>query len=164
MGFNVGDKVVVVDKNIYSNEYSLFGKHGTVIFVDYNVYVEFNEFIGGHDGDGYGKQGYCWCLLPQWLAKTDIKIGDKVKILAKESAYLNFRDWINKNAPEYANLYREDVLPRTVCEYRLLKKAPAAEFFPFNQKTLCLIENNKTVFIVPLETIYKEIFNEFQIG
>lgn len=164
MNFKVGDRVVVTDSNIYSNKCSLFGKHGTVIFVDLDIYVEFDEFIDGHDGNGYGKQGYCWCLLPEWLAKTDIQLGNEIKILAQESAYLNFKDWVHKNAPEYADFYRENVFPNTLLKYTLLAKAPAADFPPFDQKTLCLIgtiHEPSVVFIVPLETIYKEDSNEF---
>ena len=35
------------------------------------VGVEFDDYMGGHDGDWNGKQGYCWYVLYENLEKIE---------------------------------------------------------------------------------------------
>lgn len=76
--FKVGDRVVV--DNLVEEDYDncdeifIMSTVGTIIHdynhnsIDNNLYeVEFDEFIDGTDGAGYGKDGYCLALFTDQL-------------------------------------------------------------------------------------------------
>lgn len=73
--FNIVDRVRFTDKSFKVGDrvkfkyyfQMLFDKQGTIIRIkDDNhkfwpkALVEFDEYIGGHDGGGMGKDGHCW--------------------------------------------------------------------------------------------------------
>ncbi|MGN0005309.1 MAG: hypothetical protein ACI37Z_05005 [Candidatus Gastranaerophilaceae bacterium] len=163
MVFQIGDRVRAIDQ--YEGRQEIIGEIGTVVATDsVDITVEFDNNIKGHDGKGVGKWGHCWnfpanasfCLQVVFCA-----IGDTVRVACSESAYTDFSSWIQQNAPEYINRYKKKLKPIKAESYQLIKKAPAAEFFPLNQKMLCLIgEINEPslVFIIPEEDIYKSDF------
>lgn len=86
----VGDEVVVVKK--FNN--AKLGMKGKVIAVEYNApLVEFEQPMGGHDGDGRSEYGRCWWMnkynrgLVKRIVKKDkceklptLKTGMKVKL------------------------------------------------------------------------------------
>lgn len=37
--------------------------------------LEFDQYIGGHDGSGLGKDGYCWALPEHYLTKENPSVG-----------------------------------------------------------------------------------------
>lgn len=163
MFFQVGDRVRAIDE--YMGKQEIIGKTGTVITADsVDITVEFDNNIKGHDGGGVGKYGFCWNFPANasfCLQNISCNVGDSVMVTCSKSAYTDFLSWVQQNAPEYIQRYERQLEPITTMNYKLIKKAPAAEFFPFNQKTLCLIRTiakPSFVFIVPEEDIYKSDF------
>lgn len=58
--FKVGDRVRVKDEAITINR-NVLGKYGTVKRIMYNCCsVEFDKFVGGHNCDGFTRDGYGW--------------------------------------------------------------------------------------------------------
>jgi len=90
--FKVGDRVRVKGEKFC--EKNIPGKIGTILRVDSqtSVLVEFDEYIGGHDGGYEGKSGHCWWGNAQMelefydeKSKEEVtkshkfKVGDKVR-------------------------------------------------------------------------------------
>lgn len=77
--FEIGQRVVS-----FGNNNQVFGKLGTVVETkktDGIVYslIEFDENVCGHDGQGLGKDGYCW-----WLEENELEfVGKKQNIKEK---------------------------------------------------------------------------------
>lgn len=69
MGFCVGDRVRTISKN-FSGDPDV-GFMGTVVTIDrYNqIGVEFDANFGGHDLNGFAKNGHGW-----WVCETDIEL------------------------------------------------------------------------------------------
>lgn len=70
--FKVGDRVVCIDTA--GNSKSLPGYHGVIRHIDSGhppILVEFDEFMGGHEGfDAYtGKDGHCYFCYPYELVR-----------------------------------------------------------------------------------------------
>ena len=83
----VGDEVVVVRE---FNKARL-GMKGTVIAVENNKpLVEFEQPMGGHDGDARGRYGHCWCMnsLNRGLVKRIVRKDKYVKIPTLETRTL----------------------------------------------------------------------------
>lgn len=160
MIFHVGDRVRAISE--YMGNQKIINQIGTIIRIDLqSMVVEFDNDIDGHDGGfGTGKYGYCWCFPvgTSCLQIVSCALGDTVMITCSESAYTDFLSWMQQNAPEYVNRYKKHLKPSKKIGYELIKKAPVAEFFPLNQKMLCLIGQTIkpfSVFIVPEEDIYR---------
>lgn len=67
----IGDRVEVIGVGICSNPIKT-GMRGTVKLVRESfVGVEFDEYMGGHNGTWNGKDGYCWYLPDEYLKKTE---------------------------------------------------------------------------------------------
>ena len=70
--YTVGDRVSINKLwNLYSNtsgfsglSKNICGMIGTVVEQGYNILVEFDEHIGGHNGNGNNKRGHCY-WIPQ---------------------------------------------------------------------------------------------------
>ena len=67
----IGDKVFYIGYKKYEN-YGI----GKIIFIGLGQYlVEFDKWMGGHSGDGRGKNGHCWWAIGENLIKLkDIQI------------------------------------------------------------------------------------------
>ncbi|MGN0005311.1 MAG: hypothetical protein ACI37Z_05015 [Candidatus Gastranaerophilaceae bacterium] len=166
MNFKLGDRVIAI--KAYMNKKEIIGQQGTVIYIGgMSLTVEFDDDIYGHDGGGIGKYGHCWyfpttaqkCLRPVLVAVEDLAY-----IVNTTYVYPNFKQWIKENAPTYLPFWKENCMPNIYEKYKVLVKAPAGKFPPFNQKTLCLIGNEVSnaefpepsyVFVVAEEGIYK---------
>jgi hypothetical protein len=71
--FRIGDKVITtksvdLQKTIQGKIIEIKHEHET--HQDY--LIEFNSFMGGHDGGGIGRDGYCW-----WVREQDIELLEK---------------------------------------------------------------------------------------
>jgi len=73
-----GDRVVVLD-GYY--KWSLIGKEGTCVYVRKSSYagIQFDDFIAGHDCDGYGEDGYCWFIPKEFIGDNAFEEIDKVE-------------------------------------------------------------------------------------
>lgn len=91
--FEVGNEVVVTDIGVSSNPKIICGMKGKVLFVDaVGVLVEFETYIGGHDGGGRGEGGKCYWVSYQSIelnnqeddkmeARKGFTIGDEVVVV-----------------------------------------------------------------------------------
>jgi len=75
--FKKGSRVFVCDE-MYDSEH-LMGHHGTILSKkrnDTQYLVEFDNDIGGHDGDGSrvkGMPGHCWWINGEALDLSNVK-------------------------------------------------------------------------------------------
>lgn len=68
--FHNGDRVEIVNIEIVDPKPKLHnGSTGTVVCDDGpdSICIEYDDNIDGHDGGGYGEQGYCWWTPPKAL-------------------------------------------------------------------------------------------------
>lgn len=106
--------------------------------------VEFDNNIGGHSGNGKGKDNHCWWFMnsSEYLELVDnkdakeINVGDRVKVIDTGCAYSSYTEWVTKNAPEFAVYYmycasyfypsiRERI---TASTFTVVAKAPHSDF------------------------------------
>lgn len=95
--FQIGDRVKVLSDNKYFESVrgkTIKGKIGTVKEID-NIYigVEFDEYMGGHNGSWNGKNGYCWYVVKGYLDKIEEteeepkeEVNEEIKAEALEKA------------------------------------------------------------------------------
>ena len=80
--FQTGDRVVALKNHLDDNSLILAGDAGRVLHVwqrDRRVSVEWDKYVGGHDGwNDSGKQGYCWNVQLSDLAPEITDSGDFV--------------------------------------------------------------------------------------
>ena len=69
----VGDRVV--RKADEDEKLETVGKHGKIIALSGLALVEFDRDIGGHSGNGRGKEGHCWWCEIKTLARE--KVGEE---------------------------------------------------------------------------------------
>src|SRR5690349_10645531 len=108
MKFKKGDRVKVTGN--YGKDFK--DSPGVVLAYDGDhISVEFDNHIDGHDGDGSGKQGYCWKLPismvtrvnhrgrpskekpPMFIVTYDLRSGDPSKVFYSRK---ELNDWILK--------------------------------------------------------------------
>ena len=97
MEFNIGDKVRC-DSGYFGN-YKTVGKLGRVLhYVPLlNTYiVEFDEWIGGNDGQGKGRHGHCWSFPASCLSLVE---NNEVKLTNEE-----LEEW--KKTTDFEEYYR----------------------------------------------------------
>lgn len=89
--FKVGDRV--------RSEYGI----GTLRSLDFDdlLLVEYDNWAGGHDGDGKGKKGHCW-----WQKKREIeKIEESSETKPEEKPfYPIFKPWIDAEVRYYSSM------------------------------------------------------------
>ena len=73
----VGDRVEVIGVGICRNTIKT-GMRGTVRLIrEWLIGVEFDEYMGGHNGIWDGKDGYCWYVPDEYLKKIEESEGKK---------------------------------------------------------------------------------------
>lgn len=76
--FTVGDRVKVISIESKVSTPLKLGMRGTVKLVsEYMTGIEFDDYMGGHNGSWNGKNGYCWYVPLKQLAKIDESEGKK---------------------------------------------------------------------------------------
>lgn len=96
-----------------------------------------------------------------------LQIGNIVHIADTQFVYEDYEDWLIKNelSPETRKRWHRNALPVVGEIYRVIKKAPKAEIFPFCETNLCLISEsmmkegtNKNVFIVEENALFLDMY------
>lgn len=71
----IGDRVKVISvSNLFKSENDriIIGMTGTVKDItEFIVGVEFDDYMGGHNGNWKGKDGYCWWVEYKHLEKIE---------------------------------------------------------------------------------------------
>lgn len=76
--FTVGDRVEVISIESKVSTPLKLGMRGTVKLVsEHMTGIEFDEYMGGHNGTWNGKGGYCWYVIAEYLKKIDESEGKK---------------------------------------------------------------------------------------
>jgi hypothetical protein len=71
--------------------------------------VEFDDYMGGHDGDWGGKQGHCWCVAHECLEKIEETDTEETKAETMEQKILKaLREEIGVDVGEDFDVYEED--------------------------------------------------------
>lgn len=145
--FQVGDRVRCIKKDYEIGGINIVNELGVIREAETgasSVLVEFDNNIGGHSGDGKGKDNHCWWVMnsSEYLELVDnkdakeINVGDKVKVIDTGCAYNSYTEWVTKNAPEFAVYYmycasyfypsiRERI---TASTFTVVAKAPHSDF------------------------------------
>lgn len=70
--FKVGDRVEVISIASKAGTPLKLGMRGTVKFVSKHMTgIEFDDYMGGHNGTWNGKCGYCWYVPDEYLKKIE---------------------------------------------------------------------------------------------
>lgn len=145
--FQVGDRVRCIKKDYEIGGINIVNELGVIREAETgasSVLVEFDNNIGGHSGDGKGKDNHCWWVMnsSEYLELVDnkdakeINVGDRVKVIDTGCAYSSYTGWVTKNAPEFAVYYmycasyfypsiRERI---TASTFTVVAKAPHSDF------------------------------------
>ena len=93
--FKIGDRVKVIslpDSLETENSKIKIGMTGTVKnLVKHNIGIEFDDYVGGHNGGWAGKQGHCWYIEYYHLEK----IGETDTKEAKEEKMNTDKEMVN---------------------------------------------------------------------
>ncbi|MGN0005325.1 MAG: hypothetical protein ACI37Z_05085 [Candidatus Gastranaerophilaceae bacterium] len=96
-----------------------------------------------------------------------LQVGNIVHITNTQFVYENYKEWLTKNEvkPEIKRRWKQNTLPLRYGEYRIVKKAPKADFLPFCKTNLCLVsgpiektESKQNVFIVEENALFLDMF------
>lgn len=134
--FQVGDRVRCIKKDYEIGGINIVNELGVIRETgDSNVLVEFDNNIGGHSGNGKGKDNHCWWFMnsSEYLELVD---NNRVKVIDTGCAYSSYTEWVTKNAPEFAVYYmycasyfypsiRERI---TASTFTVVAKAPHSDF------------------------------------
>lgn len=145
--FQVGDRVRCVKRDYEIGGINIVNELGVIREAETgasSVLVEFDNNIGGHSGNGKGKDDHCWWVMnsSEYLELVDnkdakkINVGDRVKVIDTGCAYSSYTEWVTKNAPEFAVYYmycasyfypsiRERI---TASTFTVVAKAPHSDF------------------------------------
>lgn len=143
--FQVGDRVRCIKKDYEIGGINIVNELGVIREAetgDSSVLVEFDNNIGGHSGNGKGKDNHCWWIMnsSEYLELVDnkdakeINVGDRVKVTNPGHAYSSYPEWVTKNAPEFAvyyvyTLYYADIYKNFgTSTFTVVAKAPHADF------------------------------------
>lgn len=71
--FKIGDRVEVISIATKVRRPLKIGMKGTVklVSIGWLIGIEFDEYMGGHNGIWDGKDGYCWYLPDEYLKKIE---------------------------------------------------------------------------------------------
>ncbi len=156
--FQVGDRVRCIKKDYKIGGINIVNELGVIREAETgasSVLVEFDNNIGGHSGNGKGKDNHCWWIMnsSEYLELVDnkdakeINVGDRVKVTNIGCAYGSYTEWVTKNAPEFAVHYdvrytpyfdpsiRERIRAST---FTVVAKAPHSDS---TNKTLYLVQD-----------------------
>ena len=155
--FQVGDRVRCIKRDYKIGGINIVNELGVIRKAETgasSVLVEFDNNIGGHSGNGKGKDNHCWWVMnsSEYLELVDnkddkeINVGDRVKVIDTGCAYSSYTEWVTKNAPEFAVYYmycppyfdpsiRERI---TAFTFTVVAKAPHSDS---TDKTLYLIQD-----------------------
>lgn len=155
--FQVGDRVRCIKKDYEIGGINIVNELGVIREAETgasSVLVEFDNNIGGHSGNGKGKDNHCWWVMnsSEYLELVDnkddkeINVGDRVKVIDTGCAYSSYTEWVTKNAPEFAVYYMyctpyfdPSIHERiTASTFTVVAKAPHSDS---TDKTLYLIQD-----------------------
>ena len=155
--FQVGDRVRCIKKDYEISGINIVNELGVIREAETgasSVLVEFDNNIGGHSGNGKGKDNHCWWVMnsSEYLELVDnkddkeINVGDRVKVIDTGCAYSSYTEWVTKNAPEFAVYYMyctpyfdPSIHERiTASTFTVVAKAPHSDS---TDKTLYLIQD-----------------------
>lgn len=141
--FQVGDRVRCIKRDYEIGGINIVNELGVIRETgDSNVLVEFDNNIGGHSGNGKGKDNHCWWIMnsSEYLELVDnkdakeINVGDRVKVTNPGRAYSSYTEWVTKNAPEFAvyyvyAVYYADIYKKLgTSTFTVVAKAPHTDF------------------------------------
>lgn len=143
--FQVGDRVRFIKRDYEIGGINIVNELGVIREAETgasSVLVEFDNNIGGHSGNGKGKDNHCWWIMnsSEYLELVDnkdakeINVGDRVKVTNPGHAYSSYPEWVTKNAPEFAvyyvyTLYYADIYKNFgTSTFTVVAKAPHADF------------------------------------
>lgn len=132
--FQVGDRVRCIKRDYEIGGINIVNELGVIREAETgasSVLVEFDNNIGGHSGNGKGKDNHCWWIMnsSEYLELVDnkdakeINVGDRVKVTNPGRAYSSYTEWVTKNAPEFAVYY-----VYAVCYADIYKKLGTSTF------------------------------------
>jgi len=153
--FQVGDRVRFIKKDYEIRNVNIVNELGVIRETGgSSVLVEFDNNIGGHSGNGKGKDNHFWWVMnsSEYLELVDnkddkeINVGDRVKVIDTGCAYSSYTEWVTKNAPEFAVYYMyctpyfdPSIHERiTASTFTVVAKAPHSDS---TDKTLYLIQD-----------------------
>lgn len=153
--FQVGDRVRFIKKDYEIRNVNIVNELGVIRETGgSSVLVEFDNNIGGHSGNGKGKDNHFWWVMnsSEYLELVDnkddkeINVGDRVKVIDTGCAYSSYTEWGTKNAPEFAVYYMyctpyfdPSIHERiTASTFTVVAKAPHSDS---TDKTLYLIQD-----------------------
>lgn len=143
--FQVGDRVRCIKKDYEIGGINIVNELGVIREAETgasSVLVEFDNNIGGHSGNGKGKDNHCWWIMnsSEYLELVDnkdakeINVGDRVKVTNPGRAYSSYTEWVTKNAPEFAvyyvyAVYYADIYKKLgTSTFTVVAKAPHTDF------------------------------------
>lgn len=143
--FQVGDRVRCIKKDYEIGGINIVNELGVIREAETgasSVLVEFDNNIGGHSGNGKGKDNHCWWIMnsSEYLELVDnkdakeINVGDRVKVTNPGRAYSSYTEWVTKNAPEFAvyyvyAVYYADIYKKLgTSTFTVVAKAPHSDF------------------------------------
>lgn len=143
--FQVGDRVRCIKRDYEIGGINIVNELGVIREAETgasSVLVEFDNNIGGHSGNGKGKDNHCWWIMnsSEYLELVDnkdakeINVGDRVKVTNPGRAYSSYTEWVTKNAPEFAvyyvyAVYYTDIYKKLgTSTFTVVAKAPHTDF------------------------------------
>lgn len=102
--FKIGDRVKCLSDHKFVESFrekSIKGKTGTVKEINStHIGVEFDDYVGGHNGSWNGKNGYCWYIEKQYVEKIEetevkveeLRVGQRVETVAISSKAKHLKD------------------------------------------------------------------------
>lgn len=143
--FQVGNRVRCIKKDYEIGGINIVNELGVIREAETgasSVLVEFDNNIGGHSGNGKGKDNHCWWIMnsSEYLELVDnkdakeINVGDRVKVTNPGRAYSSYTEWVTKNAPEFAvyyvyAVYYADIYKKLgTSTFTVVAKAPHTDF------------------------------------
>lgn len=153
--FQVGDRVRCIKKDYESSGINIVNELGVIREAgDSSVLVEFDNNIGGHSGNGKGKDNHCWWITnsSEYLELVDnkdtkeINVGDRVKVTNPGRAYSSYIcgalyvRMSNKKRPRNCATYFDPSIRKriTASTFTVVAKAPHSDS---TNKTLYLVQD-----------------------
>lgn len=155
--FQVGDRVRCIKRDYEIGGINIVNELGVIREAETgasSVLVEFDNNIGGHSGNGKGKDNHCWWIMnsSEYLELVDnkdakeINVGDRVKVTNPGRAYSSYICGAlyvrmgNKKRPRNCATYFDPSIRKriTASTFTVVAKAPHSDS---TDKTLYLIQD-----------------------